>query len=164
MDGATPEATRIVTVQRSQIFRAFANGDSAPADRGGFQSRHSQVWSQVQRAISEIERSGGTACETVRWQQYLVLSRIVGQAMQAWDRSQEGVKEFASRTIENSVGNGNPRLSGRTVTQHLRKDAGDVRYLETAMAALKEIRELFCHRRGGGERTEGHVWRARFHA
>jgi hypothetical protein len=79
MDGATPEATRIVTVQRSQIFRAFANGDSAPADRGGFQSRHSQVWSQVQRAISEIERSGGTACETVRWQQYLVLSRIVGE-------------------------------------------------------------------------------------
>jgi hypothetical protein len=86
-----------------------------------------------------IERSGGAACETVRWQQYFVLSRIVDQA---WDRSQEGVKEFASRTIENSAGNGNPRLSGRTVTQHF--DAGDVRYLETAMAALKEIRELFC--------------------
>ena len=34
-------------------------------------------------------------------------------------------------------------LMGKSVTHRVRKDAGDLRFLEVAMKALREIRDLF---------------------
>jgi hypothetical protein len=53
------------------------------------------------------------------------------------------VREFTSQASEGRNREGKLTPTGRTITQHVRKDAGDVRYLEGAMAALKEIRDLW---------------------
>jgi hypothetical protein len=137
------QAEPSVTVQRSQILRAFARGQSITRIAESFGIEHSQAWSQLKRAVAELERKGGTAHEIIRFQQFFVLSRVVDEAMQAWVRSQDGVKEFTSKTNESRDRAGNLTLTSRTVTHHVRKDAGDVRYLETAMVALKEIRDLW---------------------
>jgi hypothetical protein len=92
-----------MTSQRSQIFRAFARGESVAriAERRGV--GHGRAWSQIRCAIGELDLKGGTALDTVRWQQYLVLMRIVDQAFAAFERSAEdGVKKTASLTVEHT--------------------------------------------------------------
>lgn len=62
---------------------------------------------------------------------------IVDQAFAAFERSAEdGVKKTATQTVERADERGKLELTGRSVTRHVRRDAGDVRYLEVAMEAL----------------------------
>jgi len=73
-----------------------------------------------------------------------VQSRIVDQAFAAFEESaEEGVSEVASQTIESVDDSGKLRLTGKSVTHRVRKDAGDVRFLELPLKALREIRDLF---------------------
>ncbi len=78
-----------MTAKRSQIFRAVARGDSIAliADRCGLS--YSEAWSHFRCAVAELDRKGSIALDRVRWQQYLVLMRIVEQALAAFDRSAE---------------------------------------------------------------------------
>jgi hypothetical protein len=70
--------------------------------------------------------------------------RIVDHALAAFEKSaEEGVSEVTSHTIESADDCGKLEVSGRSVTHRVRKDAGDVRFLEVAMKALREIRDLF---------------------
>jgi hypothetical protein len=133
-----------MTTQRSQIIRAFARGESFAQIAESCSVSYGQVWSQLSRAIPELDRKNPSALDAVRWQQWLSLTRIVDHALAAFEKSaEEGVSETASRTIESLDHTGKLRLTGKSVTNHIRKDAGDVRYLEVAMNALREIRDLF---------------------
>ena len=68
--------------------------------------------------------------------------RIVDHAFAAFEKSaEEGVTEVTSQTIESANDSSKLRLTGRSVTRSVRNDAGNVRYLEVAMKALREIRE-----------------------
>jgi hypothetical protein len=99
-----------------------------------------------------LDRKGGSALDAVRWQQYLMLMRIVDQALAAFDKSaEEGISEVTSQTIESADDRGKLGLTRRSLTNHVRKDAGDVRHLEVALKALREIRDLF----GIGAEAEG---------
>lgn len=92
-----------MTSLRSKIFRAFARGDSIAriADNCGI--GYVQAWSQIRSAVAELDRKGGSALDAVRWQQYLMLMRIVDQAFAAFERSaEEGVRDTASQTIESA--------------------------------------------------------------
>jgi hypothetical protein len=61
-----------------------------------------------------------------------------------FERSAEkGGKESRSETIESADDCGKLRLTGKRVTQRVRKDAGEPRFLEVTMKALREIRDLF---------------------
>jgi len=53
------------------------------------------------------------------------------------------VSETTVQTIESRVKDDKLCLTRKSVALHARKDAGDVRYLEVAMKALAEIRDLF---------------------
>jgi hypothetical protein len=133
-----------MTSLRSKIFRAFARRDSIAriADNCGI--GYVQAWSQIRRAVTELDRIGGTALNAIRWQQYLALMRIVDRAFAAFEKSaEEGVSEVASHTIESADDYGKLGLTGRRVSRRVRRDAGDVRFLEVAMKALREIRDLF---------------------
>jgi hypothetical protein len=133
-----------MTPQRSQIFRAFARGESVARIAESCGVSYAQAWSQLRRAVAEVDRKGGTALDAIRWQQYLALMRIVDQALAAFDRSAEyGVSETASQTIGSADDRGKLGLTGKSVTHRVRNGAGDVRYLEVAMKALREIRDLF---------------------
>jgi hypothetical protein len=46
------------------------------------------------------------------------------------------------QTIESADDCGKLGLTGRSVTHRVRRDAGDPRFLEVAMKALREIRDL----------------------
>jgi hypothetical protein len=70
--------------------------------------------------------------------------RVVDQAFAAFEKSaEEGVTEVTNQTIESADDSGKLELTAKSVTRRVRKGAGDVRYLETAMKALREIRDLF---------------------
>jgi hypothetical protein len=131
-----------MTPQCSQIFRAFARGESIAQIAETCGVSYGQAWSQLRRAIVTLDRRNPSARDTIRWQQYLVLMRIVDQALAAFDKSaEEGISEVTSQTIESP--DDRLGLAGKSVTHHVGKDAGDVRYLEMAMKALREIRDLF---------------------
>jgi hypothetical protein len=99
-----------VTVQRNQIFRAFARGTPLSQIAENCGVSYSQAW-LLKRAVVELERKNPSAQETVRWQLYLVLMRVVDQALAAFEKSgEEGVKEITSRTIENADETGEPRI------------------------------------------------------
>ncbi len=133
-----------MTPEASQIFRAFAHGESIARIAENCNVSYGQAWSQIRRAVTELDRKGGATLDAVRWQNYLLLMRIVDQAFAAFEKSAEdGVKEITSQTIESANDRGKLGLSGRRVIHHVRKDAGDVRYLEVAMNALREVRDLF---------------------
>jgi hypothetical protein len=133
-----------MTTQGSQIFRAFARGESIAQIAENCRVSYGKAWSQLRRAVAELDRKGGTALDAVRFQQYWVLMRVVDQAFAAFEKSAErGVREVTSQTIESADDCGKLRLTGKRVTQSMRKGAGDVRFLEMAMKALREIRDLF---------------------
>jgi hypothetical protein len=73
-----------------------------------------------------------------------MLMRIVDQAFAALETSaEEGVSEVTCQTVESADDSGKLRLTDKSVSHHVRKDAGDVRFLEMAMKALREVRDLF---------------------
>jgi hypothetical protein len=146
-----------MTTQHRQIFRAFARGEPITQIAESCGISYGQAWSQIRRAVTELDRKGGTALDAVRWQNYLMLMRVVDQAFPAFEKSaEESVSEVTCQTIERADDSGKLALTGRSVTHHVRKDAGDVRYLEIAMKALREIRDLF----GIGAETESELDRA----
>lgn len=131
-----------MTSQRSQIFRAFARGESIARIAESRGVSYGKAWSQIRRAVAELDRKNPSARENVRWQQYLVLMRIGDQAFAAFEKSAEkGVSDMTSQTIESP--DDRLGLTGKSVSHQVRKDAGDVRFLEAAMKALREIRDLF---------------------
>jgi hypothetical protein len=141
-----------MTSQCSRIFRAFARGESIVQIAESCGVSYSKAWSQLRRAIAEVDRKGGTALDAVRWQQYLMLMRVVDQAFAAFEKSaEEGVSEVTFQTIERADDCGKLGLLDKSVTHHVRKSAGDVRYLEVALKALRELRDLF----GIGAEAEG---------
>lgn len=129
-----------MTPQASRILRAFARGESIARIAESCGVSNGQAWSQLKRTVAEFDRKN----PAVRWQQYLMLMRVVDQAFAAFDKSaEEGMSETASQTIENADYSGKLTLSGKSVRRRIRKDAGDVRFLEVALTALREIRDLF---------------------
>jgi hypothetical protein len=133
-----------MTPQASLIFRAFARGESIACIADSCGVGYAQAWTQLRRAIAEIDLKNPSTIDAVRWQQYLVLMRIADRAFAAFEKSAEdGVSETAVQTIETSNERGKLGLRGKAHTRHVRKDAGDVRYLEVAIKALAEIRDLF---------------------
>ena len=133
-----------MTPQRSQIFRAFARGESITRIAESCGISYGKAWSHLKRGIAKLDRKNPSALDAVRWQNYLMLMRIADQAFAAFERSAaEGVSEIASQTIESVDDSGELRLTGKGVTHHVRRDAGDLRYLEMAMKALREVRDLF---------------------
>jgi hypothetical protein len=133
-----------VKVQRSQIFRAFARGTPLSQIAESCGVSYSQAWLQLKRAVAELERKNPSVRETVCWQQYLVLMRIVDQALAAFRKSAEdGAKEITSRTIKSADDSGELRMDQKIVTHSLRTDAGNPVFLEIALKALREIRDLY---------------------
>ena len=133
-----------MTTQRSQIFRAFARGEPIAQIAESCGLSYDKAWSHLRRAVAELDRKNPSELDTIRWQQYLALMRVVDQAFAAFERSaEEGVSEVTSQTIESVDDSGNLGVKGKSVTHRVRKDAGDIRYLEVAMKALSEIRDLF---------------------
>jgi hypothetical protein len=133
-----------MTTQRSEIVRAFARGESIVQIAESCGVSYGKAWSQIRRAVAELDRKGGTALDAIRWQNYLMLMRVADQALAAFEKSAEdGVSEIASQTIESRDDCGKLRLTGKRVTRSVRRDAGDVRFLEMALKALHEIRNLF---------------------
>src|SRR5690242_4136725 len=99
-----------MTTETSQIFRAFARGISIVRIAESRGVSYTQAWSQIRRAVAELDRKGGTALDAVRWQQYLMLMRIADHAFAAFERSaEEGVRETASQTIDSTVDSGKLR-------------------------------------------------------
>jgi hypothetical protein len=134
------------------MFRAFVRGESIPQIAKSCGVSYAQAWSQLRRAIAELDRKNPSALDAVRWHNYLMLMRIVDQAFAAFEKSaEEGVREIASQTIESADDTGKLGLTGRSVTHRVRRNAGDPRFLEMAMKALREIRDLF----GIGAEAEG---------
>jgi DNA-binding NarL/FixJ family response regulator len=78
-----------MTPQRSQIFRAFARGESITRIAESCDISYAQAWSQIRRAAEELERKNPSALDAVRWHNYLMLMRIADQAFAAFDRSAE---------------------------------------------------------------------------
>jgi histone H3/H4 len=133
-----------MTPQASRIFRAFTRGESIARIAESRGVSYAQAWLHLRRAVSELDRKNPSALDAVRWQQYLALMRIADQAFAAFEKSaEEGVREIASQTIERADDSGKLRLTGKGVTRSVRKGAGDVRFLEVAMKALREVRDLF---------------------
>jgi hypothetical protein len=138
------EDGRHMTPQASRIFRAFVRGESIPQIAESCGVSYGQAWSQIRRAVAELDRKGGTALDAVRWHQWLLLTRIADVAFAAFEQSaEEGASEVTCQMIEHADDEGKLRLTGKAVTHRVRKDAGDVRYLEMAMRAQREIRDLF---------------------
>jgi DNA-binding NarL/FixJ family response regulator len=75
-----------MTPQRSQIFRAFARGESITRIAESCDISYAQAWSQIRRAVEELERKNPSALDAVRWHNYLMLMRIADQAFAAFDR------------------------------------------------------------------------------
>jgi hypothetical protein len=91
-----------------------------------------------------VDRKNPSALDAVRWQNYLMLMRIYDQAFAAFDRSaEEGAREVTCQTIESTDDCGKLRFTGRSVTHRVHRDAGDPRFLELALKASREIRDLF---------------------
>lgn len=133
-----------MTTKRSEIFRAFTRGESIAQIAECSGVRYAQAWSQIRRAVAELDCKNPSALDAVRWQNYLMLMRVVDQAFAAFEKSaEEGVSEIASQTIESADDSGKLGLTDKSVTRSVRKSAGDVRFLEMAMKALREIRDLF---------------------
>lgn len=139
-----PEGLAQMTSRRSQIFRFFIRGESILQIAESCGVSYGQARSQISGAVAELERKNPSALDAVRWQQYLMLMRVVDQAFAAFQKSaEESVKESTCQTIERLDKRGKLGLTGRSVTRRVRKDAGDVRFLEVAMEALRETRDLF---------------------
>lgn len=133
-----------MTSQRRRIFRAFARGESIARIAENCGVSYGQAWSQIRRAVAELDRKGDSALDAVRWQNYLMLMRVADQAFAAFEKSaEEGVREVTHQTIESPDHTGKLGLTGRSVTRSVRRNPGDPRFLELAMKALREIRDLF---------------------
>ena len=77
---------------------------------------------------------------------------LADRAVAALEKSaEEGVRGVTSQTIESVDDGGKLGLTAKGVTSRVRKDAGDPRFLEVALKALREIRDLF----GIGAEGEG---------
>ena len=48
-----------MTAQRSEIFRAFARGESIPQIAKSCGVSYGWAWSQLKRAVAELYRKGG---------------------------------------------------------------------------------------------------------
>lgn len=146
-----------MTPEASQIFRAFAHGESIARIAENCNVSYGQAWSQIRRAVTELDRKGGATLDAVRWQNYLLLMRIVDQAFAACEKSAEdGVKEITSQTIESANDRGKLGLSSRRVIHHVRKDAGDVRSRSGDERSARGARSL-QNRCGGGKRAKSGV-------
>jgi len=133
-----------MTPQRSEIFRAFVRGTSIARIAESSGLSYGQAWSHLRGAVAGLDGKNPSALDAIRWQQYLMLMRIVDQVFAAFEQSaEEGVSEITSQTIESADDRGKLRLTGKSVTRSVRQNAGDVRYLEVGMKALAEIRDLF---------------------
>ena len=133
-----------MTPKRSQIFRAVARGESIARIADSCGASYSEVWSHFSRVIAELERKNSPAPDTIRFQQYLVLMQIVDQALAAFDQSTEGnVVETTTRIIQSRDESGRLGVTDGEITRIIRKGSGDVQYLEVAIRALREIRELW---------------------
>ena len=116
-----------MTSQRSEIFRAFARGKSIVQIAENCGASYGQAWSQIRRAVAELDRRNPSALDAVRWQQYLVLMRIYAQAFAAFEKSaEEGLREVTSQTIESVDDSGKLGLMGKSVTRSVRRSAGSL--------------------------------------
>lgn len=133
-----------MTPQGSRIFRAFVCGESIVRIAENCGVNYGKAWSQLGRAVSELDRKNPSALDAVRWQNYLMLMRVVDRAFEAFDGSAgEGMSEVTSQTIESADDCGKLELTRKSVTHRDRRHPGDPRFLEIAMKTLREIRDLF---------------------
>jgi hypothetical protein len=115
-----------MTRQHSEIFRAFARGESIARIAENCGVNYGRAWSHLRRAVAELDRKNPSALDAVRWQQYSVLMRIVDHAFAAFERSAEqGVRENTSQTIESADDDGKLGLTGKSIIRCVRRDAGD---------------------------------------
>ena len=82
-----------MTPQRSKIFHAFTRGEPIARIAESCGVSYGQAWSQLRRAVAELEHKNPSALDAVRWENYLMLMRIAGQAFAAFERSAEGGRE-----------------------------------------------------------------------
>jgi hypothetical protein len=130
--------------QASQIFRAFTRGEPVTQIAENCGVSYARALSLLRRAVAEVELKNPSAIDAIRFEQWFKLTRVADQAFAAFDRSaDDGAREGRVQTIETADANGKLGLTGKSVTTRVRKGAGDIRYLEIAMDALAEIRDLF---------------------
>src|ERR1700738_3337928 len=117
-----------MTARRTQMFRAFVRGESIARIAESCGVSYGRAWSHLRRTIAELDHKNPSAVDAIRWQNYLMLMRVVDHALAAFERSAEkGVREVTHETIESADDRCKLGLTGKGVTHHVRKDAGDVR-------------------------------------
>lgn len=132
----SPDLT-IMTAQASKILRAFARGEPIMriADTCGIS--YTQAWSQLKRAVAKTEHKNPSPLDTIRLEQYFILTRIVDQAFEAFEKTIKGTARGTTvQTIETTDANGKLGLIGSRVTAHVRGSAGNIRYLEIASLSV----------------------------
>jgi hypothetical protein len=112
-----------MTTRRSQIFRAFVRGEPIAQIAQSSGLSYGQAWSHLRGAVADLDGKNPSALDAIRWQQYLMLMRIVDHALTAFDKSaEEGVSEVTSQTVESADGSGKLRVSQKVVTHRVRED------------------------------------------
>lgn len=131
-----------MTSRETQIYRAFARGKSLSEVAEMCGVTYVQAIRYLTKASREVAFQKPGTTDIIRYQQYLSLLRIIDHAFAAFKRSvNEGVKEVSDETIETRTATFGREVRIKSV--RIRRDSGDVRYLEIAIKALAEIRDLF---------------------
>ena len=89
-----------MTAQASKILRAFARGEPIMriADTCGIS--YTQAWSQLKRAVAKTEHKNPSPLDTIRLEQYFILTRIVDQAFEAFEKTIKGTAKDIADVME----------------------------------------------------------------
>lgn len=88
-----------------------------------------------QRALADLT----AVVEQTKREQVHQLERIADEALQSWERSKANYKSV-SKTVKGTRSDGEG--TEESTTTKVEERAGDVRYLNTAMGALSDIRKI----------------------
>lgn len=133
------------------IFRSFMRGKSVAqiAEEKGIDA--ASVWKQIGRTVARLQKHGGVPLD-LKLQQYLQLSHVVDQALEAFRESQEsGLRKVLSTTlcvancysarISNSPHTGQKVLASATAlsfaaSREARSTSGPYRFFSTGITVM----------------------------
>jgi len=139
------DAKRVNNLEfKRKILRGFTRGDSFEKIAGDVKADFVTVWTGLKLAIQHLEKHGGIPRDLVKWEQYLGLKRVADAAFDAFAKSQtDGLKVTTVKSYFGVDQNGRMGEQTKTLERRTEVGAGDIRYLDAALRAMKEIRDLF---------------------
>ena len=129
---------------KAAMLRSFMRGISLPDIAKEFNVEYNRVWVMIRDEIKTLHALDQNPERVVMWTQYTQLQRIVDLSFEAYDDSKvKGSSRVKSYTALGAGENGMLETNHKSIERIVESGPGDTKYLDMAMRAMRDIREIF---------------------